>query len=67
MIQPKNENEKLLLSLIKNCETLFEQTHRKAKETLEFKMIRPGEMFYFNPPIQTNGDWIFRINKFGSI
>ena len=34
MIRPKNETEDLLLSLTKNCESLFNQTHRKAEETL---------------------------------
>ena len=38
-IRPKNETEDLLLST-KNCETLIEQTHRKAEETLEFKMFQ---------------------------
>ena len=33
MITPKNETKDLLLLLTKNCETLIEQTHRKAKET----------------------------------
>ena len=57
-IRPKNETEDLLLSIIKNCETLIEQTHRKAEETLEFKMIRPKETFHFKPSIQINGDWM---------
>ena len=58
MIQPKNETESLLLSITKNCETLVEQTHRKPKETLEFKMLKSKEIFHFNPPIQTKGDWM---------
>ena len=58
MIQPKSETEDLLLSITKNCETLIEQTHRKAEETLEFKMIKPRETFHFKPPIQINGDWM---------
>ena len=41
MIRPTNEIEDLLLSITKNCETLIEQTHTKAQETLEFKMIKP--------------------------
>ena len=61
MIQPKNETEDLLLSITKNCQTLIEQTHRKAEETLEFKMIKPREMFHFNPPIQTKRDWMLGI------
>ena len=56
MIQPKNETENLLLSITKNCETLIKQTHRKAEETLEFKMIRPRETFHFKPEVQIQGD-----------
>ena len=58
MIRPKNEIEDLLLSITKNCETLIDQTHRKAEETLEFKMIKPRETFHFKPPIQVKGDWM---------
>ena len=58
MIQPKNQTEDLLLSITKNCETLIKQTHRKAEETLEFKMIKPRETFHFKPPIQIQGDWM---------
>ena len=58
MIQPKNQTEDLLLSITKNCETLIKQTHRKAEETLEFKMIKPREIFHFKPPIQIQGDWM---------
>ena len=61
MIRPKNETEDLLLSITKNCETLIEQTHRKAEETLEFKMIKPKETFDFKPPIQVKGDWMIRL------
>ena len=57
-IQPKNETEDLLLSIVKNCETLIEQIHRKAEETLEFKMIKPKETFHFSPAIQLSGDWM---------
>ena len=60
-IQPKNETENLLLSITKNRETLIEQTHKKAEETLEFKMIKPGETFHFKPPIQNKGDWMLKI------
>ena len=55
MIKPKNETEDILLSIPTNCETLFKQTHRKAEETLEFKMNKSRETFHFNPPIQING------------
>ena len=58
MIRPKNETEDLLLSITKNCETIIDQTHRKAEDTLEFKMIQPRETFHFKPPIQVEGDWM---------
>ena len=58
MIQPKSETEDLLLSITKNCEMLNEQTHRKAEETLEFKMNKSRETFHFKPPIQVKGDWM---------
>ena len=58
MIQPKHETENFLLSITKNCETLVEQTHRKPEETLEFKMLKSREIFHFNPPIHTKGDWM---------
>ena len=57
-IRPKNETDDLLLSITKNCEKLTEQTHRKAEEVLEFKMIKRRETFHFKPPIQFKGDWM---------
>ena len=56
MIRPENETEDLLLSITENCETLIDQTHRNAEETLEFKLTKPKETFHFNPPIQIKGD-----------
>ena len=52
MVQPKNKTEDLLLSITKNCETLIEQTHKRAKEILEFKMIKPRGTFHFNTPLK---------------
>ena len=46
------------MSFTKKCETLIEQTHRKAEETLDFKMIKPRETFHFKPPIQIKGNWM---------
>ena len=51
MIRPKSETEDLLLSIIKICEMLIEQTHRKAEELLENKMIKLRETFHFKPQI----------------
>ena len=58
MIKPKNETEDLLLSITKNCKTLIKQTHRKAEETLEFKMKKSRDTFHFKPPLQVNGNWM---------
>ena len=58
MIRPKNETEDLLLSITKNRQTLIEQTHRKAEETLEFEMTKPKETFHFKPPISIKGSWM---------
>ena len=58
MIRPKNQTEDLFFSITKNCEMLIEQTHRKAEETLEFKMNKSRESFHFKPPIQIKGDWM---------
>ena len=63
MIRPKNETEDLLLSITKNCETLIEQTHRKAEETLEFKMIKRRETFHFKPSIQMQGPWMIGLTN----
>ena len=46
MVRPTNETEDFLLSKIKNCDTLFKQTHRKSGETLEFKLTKPKETFH---------------------
>ena len=40
IIRPRNETEDLLLSITKNCETHIEQTHRKAEESLNFKLTQ---------------------------
>ena len=58
MVQPKNETEGLLLSITKNCQTLIEQTHGKAEETLEFKMNKSKETFHFKPSISIEGNWM---------
>ena len=63
MIRPKNETEDLLLSITKNCQTLIKQTQRKAEETLEFKLIKPREIFHFKPPIQIQGDWMIGLTN----
>ena len=63
MIQTKNKTEDLLLSITKTCETLIKQSHRKAEETLEFKMIKPRETFHFKISIQIQGDWMIGLTN----
>ena len=63
MIRRKNETEDLLLSITKNYETLIELLHRKAEETLEFKMTKPKETFSFNPPIRIKGEWMIGLTS----
>ena len=46
MIRRKSETEGLLLSNTRNCETLIEQTHKKAEETLEFLYL-PNQEKHF--------------------
>ena len=58
MIRPKNGTEDLLLSITKNCQTLFDQTYKRSEEALEFKMSKSKETFHFNPPIQVKKDWM---------
>ena len=58
MTQPKIETKDLLLSIKRKCETLRKQSHRRAEETLEFKMIKPRKTFRFCPPIQSKGYWM---------
>ena len=55
MIRPKNETQDLLLSKTKNCVRLIQQTHGKAEQTLKLKLIKSGETFCFNPPLQIDG------------
>ena len=50
MIQPRNETEDLIFSIIKKCQTLIKQNHRRPEETLEFGNIKSREPLRFNPP-----------------
>ena len=59
MIRPKNETEELLLSKTKNCETLNQQTHRKAEQTLEIILTNSRELFHFHSHIPIDGSWMF--------
>ena len=63
MIQPKNNTKELLFSITKNCETLIKQTHRKAEETLEFKLAKQREKFRFKPPNKVEGSWMLKLTS----
>ena len=63
IIQPKNKSEDILLSITKNCETLNDQTHRKAEGTLEIKMTKPRKTFCFKPPIKNKKDWMLGLTS----
>ena len=62
-IRPKNETEDLLLSISKNSEILIAQTHRKAEETLEYKMNDARETFHFKPSVQIQGSWMIGLTS----
>ena len=56
-IPPKYGTESLLLSLIKNCEAIFRQVHRKAEETLESRLTQPRKTLSFEPFINLGRDF----------
>ena len=62
-IRPKSDTADLIISLTKNCESIIEQTHRKAEETLELKMIKPREIFHFDPAIPIEGSWMLGLTS----
>ena len=63
MIQPKNETEFSLLSITKICETLVEQTHKKAEGTIEFKMTKSREVYHYTPPIPIQVFWMIGLKN----
>ena len=58
MIWPIIETEDLLLSIIKNCETLIKQIPMRSQETLKFKPSKSGITLPFEPPILIEGCWM---------
>ena len=50
-------------SITENCETLIEQTHKKAEETFEYEITQSREIFSFKPPISVEGLWMIRITS----
>ena len=58
LIRPKNETEDFSPSVTKNCQTLFEQTHRKDERTMECKLILSKQTFHSKLPIPIEGSWM---------
>ena len=48
MFRPRNESKVLSPSLTENCETFIKQTHKKPKETLEFKIRKRRVTLHLN-------------------
>ena len=58
MVRPKNKTEDLSPAITKNCQTLINQTHRKAEEALEFQLTKSRETFSIKPSINPGLDSI---------
>ena len=63
VIRPKNERKYLIISIIKNCETLIKQTDTKPQVTLDFKLTQPRKTFQFNPPFSIEGSWMLGLTS----
>ena len=61
MFIPKNDTEDLLLSITNNFETLFKQTHRKAKATRNFNFNKSRERIHFNPTKSNKSSWMLSL------
>ena len=64
-IRSKNDTEGLILSITKNCETLFRQTHAKPEETLEFKLNKQKGAFHFQTLIAKKGSRMIDLAELG--
>ena len=53
------------MSITKNFETLFKQTHTKSKETLEFKLNKSRQTFSFEPSLNLglSSNWMIRLTS----
>ena len=63
LIRLKKKTEDLLLSKTKNCETLIEQTPRKAEEKFDFKLDKSRKICRFNPPVEVKEDWMIGLTS----
>ena len=63
LIRHKFDTETLLLSITKICELLIKQTHRKAEETLEFKLTKPRQTIHLKTPLSIEVDWMIGLTS----
>ena len=54
-----------MLLITKNSETLIEHTHKKAEETLKFKLSKPRGTFHFNTTILIERSWLIGFTSLG--
>ena len=57
-ITPRNQNESLLLEMVKKLDEIEKNTHTQAQETLEFKMTKPKQTFYFDQDLFIPEKWL---------
>ena len=59
-------NDELLLLIKKHTDTLIQQTRTKPQESLELKMNKQMQNFWFNPPIilVEEGKWLLGVSSF---
>ena len=55
---PKNQNETLLLEMVKKLDEIEKNTHTKPQETLEFKMVKPKQTFHFSEDLIIPEKWL---------
>ena len=51
----------LLLEMVKSLHEKEEKTHTKPQETLEFKMTKPKEKFYFDKDLILPEKWMMGV------
>ena len=57
------KKESLLLSIAKSNQKIFENTHSKPQETLEFKMTKQKESFSFDVPLNLEEKWMMGVTS----
>ena len=57
-VTPNNQNETLLLEMVKKLNEIEQNTHTKPQETLEFKMTKPKQTFHFDKDLIIPEKWL---------